>query len=264
MLKNITPLILTYNEAPNIARTLSKLTWAQRIVVIDSFSSDETLAIVAKFPQAEVFQRKFDNFAEQCNFGLTHIASEWVLSLDADYYLTDALIQEMEKITPTPAINGYYINFKYCIYGKPLTGTILPPRQSLYRQATAHYENDGHAHRVVVKGLSQKLKNHIHHDDRKPLSRWLQSQDRYMTLEVEKLLKTPSKELSLPDRLRKHTLLVPFIVFFYCLIVKRGVFDGWQGWYYAFQRMLADLLLSIRFLEHQHLSQPTEKKRSNH
>ncbi|MFN5855908.1 MAG: glycosyltransferase, partial [Pseudanabaenaceae cyanobacterium] len=43
MIEQIQPLILTYNEAPNIARTLAKLSWAKRIVVIDSFSTDETL-----------------------------------------------------------------------------------------------------------------------------------------------------------------------------------------------------------------------------
>ncbi len=249
MLDKITPLILTYNEAPNIERTLSQLTWARRIVIIDSYSSDDTLSIIQKFPQAEVIQRKFDSFAEQCNFSLTYIKTEWVLSLDADYYLTESLIKEIREIKPTDAINGYYITFKYCIYGKPLTGTILPPRQALYRKSFAEYKNDGHAHRVVVQGQAKKLKNSIHHDDRKPLSRWLQSQDRYMTLEVDKLLNTPSNQLSLPDRLRKHTLLVPFIVFFYCLILKRGIFDGWQGWYYAFQRMLAELLLNLRLLE---------------
>ena len=46
MLEKITPLILTYNEAPNIERTLQHLTWAKKIVVIDSYSTDETLKIM--------------------------------------------------------------------------------------------------------------------------------------------------------------------------------------------------------------------------
>src|SRR6476619_2943691 len=94
MLTEITPLILTYNEAPNIGRTLEQLRWARDIVVVDSFSDDETLEIVSGFPQARVVQRKFDTFAAQCNFGLTEagIATEWVLSLDADYELTPELV----------------------------------------------------------------------------------------------------------------------------------------------------------------------------
>src|SRR2546430_16708663 len=99
MLDQITPIILTYNEAPNIGRTLEQLGWARDIVVVDSFSDDETLEIVSSLPQARVFQRKFDSFAGQCNFGLTEtgINSEWVLSLDADYVLTPELIEEIRS-----------------------------------------------------------------------------------------------------------------------------------------------------------------------
>ncbi|MGH8650120.1 MAG: glycosyltransferase [Burkholderiales bacterium] len=67
MLENITPLILTYNEAPNIERTLRQLTWAKRIVVVDSFSTDETLDILKEFQQVQVYQRKFDTAASQDN-----------------------------------------------------------------------------------------------------------------------------------------------------------------------------------------------------
>jgi glycosyltransferase involved in cell wall biosynthesis len=87
MLDQITALILTFNEAPNIERTLSRLKWAREIVVIDSFSTDETCDLVRKLPQARILQREFDSFAQQCNFGLQHIGTEWVLSLDADYLL---------------------------------------------------------------------------------------------------------------------------------------------------------------------------------
>src|SRR5436853_2457479 len=84
MLDSITPLILTYNEAANIGRTLEQLRWARDIVVVDSFSDDETVEIAGSFPHVRVFQRKFDNHGAQWNFGLseTGIATEWVLALD--------------------------------------------------------------------------------------------------------------------------------------------------------------------------------------
>jgi len=253
MLDQITPLILTYNEAPNIDRTLQQLTWAQKIIIIDSYSEDETLEIIQKYPQAQVFQRKFDTFANQCNFGLNHIQTEWALSLDADYLVTNQLVDELKKLTPESSINGYYARFKYCVFGKPLRGTILPPRQILYRIEKATYLDDGHAHRVQVKGESKTLKSYIHHDDRKPLSRWLWAQDRYMKIEVKKLLNTPTNELSIGDKIRKKKVFAPFIIFFYCLLLKRGILDGWQGWYYGFQRMLAETLLSIRLIEEESL-----------
>ena len=69
MLDQITPLILTYNEAPNIARALAGVSWAKDIVVVDSFSDDDTLQIAASFPQVRVIQRKFDSHRNQWEFG---------------------------------------------------------------------------------------------------------------------------------------------------------------------------------------------------
>ena len=74
-----------------------------------------------------------------------------------------------------------------------------------------------------------------------------------MVIEAKKLLETPDRDLSWGDRIRKRKVLAPFIILIYCLIIKGGIFDGWQGWYYAFQRTLAELLLSIHIIEAEHL-----------
>jgi glycosyltransferase involved in cell wall biosynthesis len=249
MLDQITPLILTYNEAPNIDRTLQHLTWAKHIVVIDSFSDDETLDILSKYPQVQVFQRKFDTHTEQWNYGLEQVSSNWVLSLDSDYLVTDQLISEMESLPTDSEIDGYFAKFKYCVFGKPLRGTILPPRQVLFRKSKSIYIDDGHTQLLQVYGKSTQLSAYIHHDDRKSLSRWLRSQDRYMQIESKKILFTPDRELGLGDRIRKAKYIAPFIILVYCLILKGGILDGWRGWYYAFQRMLAEMLLSIYLIE---------------
>ena len=83
MIQQVTPLILTFNEAPNIARTLDRLSWAGDVVVVDSFSTDETGAILARFPNVRVFQRAFDTHAQQWNFALgeTGIATPWIVAL---------------------------------------------------------------------------------------------------------------------------------------------------------------------------------------
>ncbi|MFQ3614792.1 MAG: glycosyltransferase family 2 protein [Cyanobacteriota bacterium] len=248
-LEAITPLILTYNEAPNIDRTLQQLTWASRIVVIDSYSTDETLEILSRYPQVEVFQRHFDTHASQWNYGIAQVNTEWVLSLDADYFITDNLLNEIKLLSSSQSIDGYFANFKYCVFGKPLRGTLLPPRQVLFRKERAIYIDDGHTQLLQVKGNSSYLKSCIYHDDRKPLSRWLWAQDRYMVIEAKKLLETPASQLSLGDRIRKQKVIAPFIILVYCLIIKGGILDGWRGWYYAFQRMFAELLLSLRLIE---------------
>ena len=254
LLKEITPLIITFNEAPNINRTLERLTWAKRIVVIDSYSSDKTLEILKLYPQVEIFQREFDTFASQCNYGLQQVTSKWVLSLDADYIVTDNLIAEINALPKDSLVDGYLVRFKYCVFGKPLRGTLLPPRKVLFRKEKAVYVDDGHAHQVRGNEKSKMLSSYIYHDDRKTLSRWVWSQDRYMIIEAKKLLETPDSELSLGDRIRRQHILAPFVILFYCLILNRGILDGWAGWYYALQRMLAEILLSIRLIEIQRLN----------
>lgn len=249
MLREITPLILSYNEAPNIGRVLERLKWAKDIVVLDSFSVDGTLDIARRFPQVRVVQRQFDTFADQCNFGLEQIRTPWVLSLDADYVLHQRLVEEIGQLDSAEGCAGYQVKFRYCIQGQPLRSTLYPPRTVLYRRESARYRNDGHGHRVQIEGRVRILSGLIDHDDRKPLERWLHEQNRYALAEARHLLNTPSKQLNFPDRLRRQGFLAPALVFFYTLLAKGLILDGRPGWYYVFQRTYAEMLLSLRLME---------------
>jgi glycosyltransferase involved in cell wall biosynthesis len=245
----LTALVLTFNEAPNLRRTLEKLCWLHEVVVLDSFSTDETLAIARSFPQVRVVQRAFDTFAAQCNFGLQQVRTEWVLSLDADYVLTDDLVSELKSLQPPEQVAGYTAGFDYCVWGHVLRACLYPPRTVLYRRSRAAYENDGHAHRVRVAGELADLHGRIQHDDRKPLSRWLWAQARYTDHEVAKLAAAKPADLSLPDRLRKLVFIAPPLVLFYTLFARGVILDGWPGLYYAFQRVVAEMILSLKLLE---------------
>jgi glycosyltransferase involved in cell wall biosynthesis len=252
MLASITPLILSFNEAPNIGRTLAQVRWAHDVVVVDSFSDDDTLAIISDFPQARVYQRKFDSHERQWNFGLkeTGIASEWVLALDSDYILTADCLAEFEALQPNTDINGYRAKFIYCVHGRRLISGIYPPVTVLYRREGASYIQDGHSHRLRIDGRIENLHAPILHDDRKPFSRWLQAQARYTELEANKLVSADPVSLSWADELRRCRILAPPAMLLFCLIVRGGIFDGWAGFYYAFQRALAELMLSLYLLDH--------------
>ena len=249
MLDQITPLIITYNEAPNIRRSLEKLRWAQRIVVIDSGSTDETLTILASYPQVTVIQHRFSDFASQCNFGLTQVTSPWVLSLDADYELSDALVEELGTLALDSGPAGYQVRFVYRIYGRPLRGTLYPPRTVLYRKDRARYRNEGHGHRVILDGKVQRLEGLIYHYDRKPLARWLASQQSYALKEVSYLTEARTTPLTRTDRIRRTAWLAPIGVFFYTLILKGCLFDGWPGWVYVLQRVVAEAMIALNLIE---------------
>ncbi len=252
MLDQITPVILTYNEAPNIGRTLERLEWARDIVVVDSFSDDETLALVERTPQARSFQREFDCLANQWNFALneTGITSDWLLALDADYVLTPEMVDELSELQPAQSTTGYQARFVYCVNGVRLRGSAYPPVTVLYRREGAWYRQDGHAHRVVIDGTVEILRSRILHDDRKSFSHWLGAQDKYMRLEKQKLIESAWRELGLADRLRKTRIVAPLAILFYCLFVKGAIFDGRAGLYYTFQRLVSELILSLYLIEH--------------
>lgn len=249
LLNAITPLILTYDEAPNIGRTLERLRWAPRVVVLDSFSDDATLAICCEFENVTVYQREFDSFADQCNFGLSLVRTEWVLSLDADYELTEEAVSNMRALVAGLDISGFRMAFVYRIFGRPLRGTLYPPRVVLYRRDRAHYENEGHGHRVVIDGPVQDLPGIIYHDDRKPLVRWFASQAKYAQMEAEHLLAADQKSLGFADRIRLMALPAPLLAGFYVLFVKGCIRNGWAGWYYALQRVLAEMLLALELID---------------
>jgi glycosyltransferase involved in cell wall biosynthesis len=249
MIDDITPLVITYNEAANIARTLDRLKWARRIVVIDSGSTDETLEILRLYRQVDVVHRPFDDFASQCNFGIDQVTTPWVLSLDADYELSEELVTEFNHLSPDAAIAGYQARFVYRIFGRPLRGTLYPPRTVLYRTDRARYQNEGHGHRVVIAGKVMALGGVIYHDDRKPLGHWLAAQQRYARQEAEHLLASDRNALGATDRIRLAAWPAPLAAFMYTLILKGCLLDGWPGWYYALQRLLAETMISLNLID---------------
>jgi glycosyltransferase involved in cell wall biosynthesis len=250
MLAEITPVILTWNEAPNIARTLEKLRWAREVVVVDSFSDDGTAEAARAFPNVRRVQRRFDRHASQWNFaiGETGITTRWILALDADYVLTDELVRELGELHPDPATAGYEVGFTYCVRGKPLRGSAYPPVVALFRAGLGRYEQDGHTQRVRIAGAVGRLAHRIRHDDRKAFGRWMRSQERYARLEAEKLLSTSFRALGFPDQVRRLVVVAPLVALPYCLFVKGNVLDGSAGLLYAAQRTIAEAMISLRLL----------------
>ena len=245
----VTPLLLTLNEKENIARSIAALSWAKEVLIVDSESTDGTIELArSAHPNVRVVQRPFDSFAEQCNFGLAQIGTEWALSLDADYVLTPELVAEIEHLDPPPDVAGYSAEFRYCIFGQALRSTVYPARTVLYRRRLATYQNEGHGHRVIVDGKTERLLGKIEHDDRKSFSFWLQSQDRYATIEARHLLSTPVSQLSFQDQLRRKIFFAPPAMFLYLLFGRALILDGWRGWFYVCQRTITELLVSIRLL----------------
>lgn len=248
MLDQITPLILTRDEEPNIGRTLAQLAWARDVVVVDSFSTDATLAIARGFPNVRVFQRELDSLAGQSNYGLAQVRTPWVLLLDADYFVPAAFVDELRALQPPPGVRAYVAPFTYAVDGKPLRATLYPPRVVLLHRDHAKVWQDGHAHRVLVDGETGTLRSRIIHDDRKSFARFIARQRVYMRQEAEKLRTADPRTLNLAARIRKLIVVAPFAVALHALFVKGLILDGRAGLAYAWERFVAELILSRELL----------------
>lgn len=262
-LSDITPYILTYNEEPNIERCLESVAWATQILVLDSGSTDGTAAIVARYPQARLVVRPFDCHSNQANFGHTQITSPWVLSLDADYVISPELREEIAAVMAhADEGTAYFAPFKFRVSGKLLRTCFMPPRGILYAHAGAVYEQDGHTQRLSTHGRKTTMLTHpIIHDDRKPLTRWLESQRKYAVLEAGKLAAASKAELNLPDRLRATGWAAPIVIFPYALIVRGLFLDGLPGLLYAVERLYAEVILALHVL-HGKLKDTAQSDRS--
>lgn len=245
MLEQITPLILTRDEEVNIGRTLGQLEWAAEVVVVDSLSTDHTVEIAQSFPNTRVVQRPYDTLAAQSNFGIAQADTEWVMLLDADYYVTDELTRQLAALRPPDGVDAYEIPFLYAVNGKRLRATLYPPRIVLFRRKHGGVVQDGHAHRVRVPGRTERLDAPIVHDDRKSLARFLDRQKRYMRQEAAKLREADPKTLNFAARLRKLRVVAPFAVLVHTLFVKRLFLDGFAGMRYVLERVLAECMLSV-------------------
>ncbi|MBL8674318.1 MAG: glycosyltransferase family 2 protein [Rhodospirillales bacterium] len=260
MLDQITPVVLTYNEAPNIGRNLERLRWAREVVVLDSGSDDDTAAIVGGFANSRLVVRRFDGHARQWTYAVqeTGVSTPWVLRLDADYIVPEATIDEIAGLRPADEIGGYRTAFDYKIDGRRLRGSLYPPLPTLFRRDRVTFEQDGHTEKAVVAGTVPTLAGRIDHDDRKGLDRWLASQFAYQRREADKLATTPWSALPWGDRVRLTRVLGPPAVFLYCLFGKGLILDGRAGLFYACQRATADLILSMLLLRRDLAAAPAE------
>jgi glycosyltransferase involved in cell wall biosynthesis len=243
---DLSAVILTKDEEANIGRCLEKLRWVPSVLVLDSGGTDGTEKIARSFPNVIWESRPFDSFAGQCNYALSRVKSEWVLSLDADYILTDEVISEISNLRPGPEVCSYTAQFTYCIDGKPLRGTLYRRGGPvLYRRLKCRYEDLGHGHAARVGGETRPLTGKILHDDRKSMERWRANQKAYAEREAEYLSGPEPKEgWSVADRLRRLGWVMPIFVPFYTLLVKGVVLDGGAGWEYVRQRTYAEWMMA--------------------
>ena len=222
MFNSIAAIILTLNEAPNIERVLSKLRDIEEIYVIDSGSTDETELICTRFQNVKFIVNPFTSHDAQWRHAITCMQTHalaamrepkaWVLTLDADYVLSDSLVEEIKALAPAENISGYACAFQFWIDGDPVPASLYPPRTVLFRPTHAQYYMRGHTQLLKLNGILATLKGLIYHDDRKSWARFLSNQRKYAVLEAAQLRQLPWSEMRIQDKVRVTGLIAPWLV----------------------------------------------------
>lgn len=241
----VTPLILTYNEAPNIARTLDSLRWAERVVIVDSGSTDNTEGIAKSFSNVSWYVRDFDCHRTQWQYGIseTEIRTEYILALDADMRVPEVFVRELEDKFLRDNFNGGITPFKYLIMGQELSGSVLTAQLRIFNRQEVRVAQEGHTQQFRVENRIYKFKAPLLHDDRKSLERWIASQLSYSQLESERLLS--GGRMRWRDRVR-YLGLMPPIAAVLAYIRAGGPFRGKAATRYAYERATYECLLAMR------------------
>jgi len=243
--------ILTLNEEVALPACLSSLRGCDDIVVLDSGSTDSTVAI-AKAAGARVFTRSFDNFAAQRNFALTQIpfANAWVLNLDADERMTPGLEAECQAATSRTDFDGFRIAPKMIFEGRWVKHcSDYPAYQArLVRAPGFEFVQVGHGQRESPSMRVENLReNYLHDISIYGEQNWLEKHRRYAKAEAVRARQnagatTPWTGMFSPDPLtRRRTLKslsfkLPFrgpARFIYQYVLRRGFLDGRQGLRYC-------------------------------
>jgi hypothetical protein len=218
--------VITYNEEAHITACLESLRFADEHLVFDSFSTDRTVSLAEAWG-ARVLQRPFDHYAGQRNAALEAVAGrvDWVLFVDADERVPDALADEVRDALHTDAA-AYRIPRDNILFGRLTRGAGWWPdyQTRLLRMGRAHYDPQRQVHEVVVlDGLLGTLRNPITHYNYRDVAQFMEKQRRYTAYDAQILYQQGYHP-------RPHQYLTqPLRHFWWRFVTLRGYRDGLHG-----------------------------------
>ena len=217
--------IITLNEAAHIAAAITSAAWADEVVVVDSGSTDETVAI-ARQAGAKVLTRDWTGYIDQKNFAAGAAANDWIFSLDADERVPKALADEVRRLLATdPPLHGYRGPRVTFHLGRWIRTTDFYPdfQTRLYDRRHARW-NGRYVHESVsVDGPSGRLQNDLEHYSFENVADQIDRINRYSTLAARQMHEAGVRSGWL--KLAVH----PPAAFLRNYLLRRGCLDGTAG-----------------------------------
>lgn len=224
----ISAVLICHNEEKKISRALNSLQWTDEIIVVDSFSTDDTVHIIRKdFPHVKLLQRKFTTYSDQKNWAIHQTLHDWVIILDADEWFGEnagALIKKSIESPPDfdalrfPRIN-YYMDkrIRYCGWQNDSVIRLINKNKCRYNHRKIHEEIET-AGRIKTSDIC------IHHNTYTSLEQIVQKLNTYSSLKAEEKFEKGKRAGVL------SIILKPMFTFFKMYILRLGLLDGKVGY----------------------------------
>ena len=225
----ISAVIITHNEERIIRRTLSRLYWCDEIVIVDSFSTDDTVAICQEFG-CRIFFKKFEGYGLQKRYAVSLTRNDWVLSLDADEVLSPELVCEIQNEFKTrPSCSGYALPMNLVFLGREFRHGKENGRYflRLFRKSRGNFNKSRVHERIELAGTVAKLKSPLKHYSYDNLAHWYTKMEHYTTLSAQEALKQGKSR----SRLQLVFALPYYFLRYYFL--ERNFLNGLEGFYWS-------------------------------
>lgn len=226
----ITALAITFNEEENVKRYVESLAFADEIIFVDSYSTDNTVAI-AKEMGVTVIQNKFEDFSSQRNFAISKAKNDWITFFDLDEVVTPELEKEILGVisSPKPAV-GYFVKRKFFFLGKKINfgGWQNDKVIRVFNKNFCKY-NGNLVHEIIAaKGKVANLKNNVNHYSYKSFDNYNNKLNHYSKLQADGLYSKNKRPKVY------HFFVRPIYRFFWQYFYRLGILDGKEGYILAY------------------------------
>lgn len=219
--------INVFNEEANIADVCETVSWADEIVIVDSFSTDRTVEIARRYTN-HIYNREFRGYKDKHEYSDSLTTGDWVFWIDADERVNDELrasIQALRERDPATMPDGFWIARRTRYLGRWINHSTWYPdyQMRLYRKSASYWDGIAPHETARVDGRTERLTGEFLHYTKRNLREHQEVLNSYSTLAAEYLY-------SNGKRIRgAELLLVPLAVFFRTYILKQGIRDGVPG-----------------------------------
>lgn len=226
----ISAIAITLNEAHNIEAYIDSLWFADEIIIVDSYSTDETVSLAEKHEKVTVYQRKFDNFSAQKNFAISKAKNDWVTFFDLDEEVTPKLADEIVELVKNPKAIAYYVKRDFYFMGKRIKYSGLQNDYIVrfFNKNHCQYNANLVHETLETDGKTENLKNSLPHHTYKSFDDYTAKMHKYSALQAKMLYKKGKKPTYY------HFLFRPYYRFWNQFIFRLGILDGKEGFILAY------------------------------